>query len=202
MKTVMKFFIRGIDTLVPLGITLYAIYWLAIFTESLLGGLIRPPVPDYYYWPGMGLVFGLAAGLMLVSVVGVLVSVGPGRWLFEGVERVLGYVPLVKTILRATHDFTRFFFAPHEREDFGQVVWVPFGDVQVIGFVTRGPANTALDAPAGEHAVAVYVPFSYTIGGYTVYVQRSRLRPAGLSVEEAMRMVLTAGVSMTEPPSK
>lgn len=38
------------------------------------------------------------------------------------------------------------------------------------------------------------------IGGFTVYLPRSKLEPTGLSVEEGMRLVLSAGVSMTEPP--
>ena len=200
MKFFGKFFTRGVTTLLPIGITLYAIYWLAVFAESMLGGVIRPLIPEAWHWPGMGLVIGLLAGAVLIFAVGVLVSAGPGRWLAVSGERLLGRIPLVRTVLRTMRDFTHLFVVPHERGDFGHVVWVPFGDVHLIGFVTRGPSYNPADAAAGEHTVAVYVPFSYQIGGYTVYVPRSRLEPAGLSVEEAMRLVLTAGVSMTEAP--
>ncbi|MCK7509598.1 MAG: DUF502 domain-containing protein [Desulfobacterales bacterium] len=138
--------------------------------------------------------------MVLVFVVGVLVSAAPGRRLVAAAEWLLGRIPLVKTVLQTMHDFTRFFVAPHERGDFGQVVRVPFGDTHLIGFVTRGPRYGPADAAAGDRTVAVYVPFSYQIGGFTVYLPRSRLEPTGLSVEDAMRLVLTAGVSMAEPP--
>lgn len=195
-----KFFIRGVTALVPIGATLAALYWLAVLAESALGELIRPLMPQAWQWPGMGLLAGLVAAVVLVFLAGVLVSVGPGRWLLQAGESLLGRIPLVKTFLQTMHDFTQFIVAPREHRDFGQVVWVPFGDMRLIGFVTRGPAYGPASTPGGDRAVPVYLPFSYQIGGYTIYVPRSRLEPAGLSVEEAMRVVITAGVSMSEMP--
>lgn len=200
MRIFSKFFVRGIDTLVPIGITLYALYWVAVFAESLLGEAIRPLIPAGWDRPGIGLVIGLVAAMVLVFVFGLLVSTGPGRRLVVSAEWLLGRIPLVKSVLQTMHDFTRFFVAPHERGDFGQVVWVPFGETHLIGFVVRGPTYGQAAAAAGDRTVAVYVPFSYQIGGFTVYLPRSRLEPTGLSVEDAMRLVLTAGVSMAEAP--
>lgn len=196
MKFIGSLLLRGIDALLPIAITLYAIYWLAFFGDKLLGEIIRPVMPEHWLWPGIGLI----AGLVALFLVGVLASTLPGRWLFAACERACLRVPLVKTVFRATQDFTRFFMMPHAREEFGEVVWVPFGDLHVIGFVTRGPVyGTAADNEK-DRTVAVYVPFSYQIGGYTVYLPRSRLEPTGLSVEEAMRLVVTAGVSMSDQP--
>ncbi len=200
MRIFNKFFVRGVDTLIPIGITLYALYWVAVFAESMLGDMIRPLVPATWDWPGIGLLIGLFAAMILVFVIGLLVSTGPGRWLMGSGEWLLGRIPLVKSILQTMHDFTRFFVAPHERGDFGQVVWVPFGETHLIGFVVRGPSYGSVATAAGDRTVAVYVPFSYQIGGFTVYLPRSRLEPTGLSVEDAMRLVLTAGVSMAEAP--
>lgn len=200
MQIFNKFFIRGVDTLIPIGITLYVLYWVTVFAESLLGDVIRPLIPASWDWPGIGLLVGLLPAMVLVFLVGLLVSSGPGRRLVLSAEWLLGRIPLVKSILQTMHDFTRFFVAPHERGDFGQVVWVPFGETHLIGFVVRGPTYGSVAAAAGDRTVAVYVPFSYQIGGFTVYLPRSRLEPTGLSVEDAMRLVLTAGVSMAEAP--
>jgi len=41
----------------------------------------------------------------------------------------------------------------------------------------------------------VYFPMSYQIGGYTLYLPRARLTPLDIGVEEAMRLVLTGGMS-------
>jgi uncharacterized membrane protein len=42
--------------------------------------------------------------------------------------------------------------------------------------------------------IAVYLPMSYQIGGYTLYVSRSKVHETDLTVEQAMRIVLTGGV--------
>ena len=59
--------------------------------------------------------------------------------------------------------------------------------------MTQEHANT-IGIGGGEDLVAVYLPMSYQIGGYTVYLPRSRLTETDLSVEQAMRIVLTGGV--------
>lgn len=196
MKTIGKILIRGIDVLLPLGVTLYVIYWLAFYGDKLLVEMVRPMVPESYIWPGTGMV----AGLVAMLVIGLFAITKPGRWLFGSFEKLCIRIPMVKTVFRGTQDFTRFFFATSERGEFGQVVWVPFDDKHVIGFVTRGPAYGPADAAEGDRTVAVYVSMSAGIGGFTVYLPRSKLEPTGLTVEEGMRLVLSAGVSMAESP--
>ena len=196
MKAIIKILILGIDVLLPIGVTLYVIYWLAFFGDKLLADMIRPILPDSYFWPGTGLV----AGFIAMFLIGVIGLTRPGRWLYESFARLCIRIPLVKTVFRGTQDFTRFFFATSERGNFGQVVWVPFGDMHLIGFVTRGPVYGPADAAVGDRTVAVYVSMSAGIGGFTVYLPRSKLEPTGLTVEEGMRLVLSAGVSMAEPP--
>jgi len=196
MKAIGRILIRGIDALLPIGVTLYVIYWLAFYGEKLLIEMFRPMVPEAYIWPGTGMILAI----MAMFIIGMFAITKPGRWLFGAVERLCNRIPLVKTVFRGTQDFTRFFFATSERGDFGQVVWVPFGDMHLIGFVTRGPIYGPADTAVGERTVAVYVSMSAGIGGFTVYLPHSKLEPTGLTVEEGMRLVLSAGVSMAEPP--
>jgi uncharacterized membrane protein len=196
MKAIGRILIRGMDALLPIGVTLYTIYWLAFYGDKLFVDMVRPLLPHSYIWPGTGMV----AGFLVMFIIGVFAITKLGRWFFDRLERIFTRIPLVKTVYRGTQDFTRFFFATNERGDFGQVVWVPFGEMHLIGFVTRGPIYGPADAAAADRTVAVYVSMSAGIGGFTVYLPRSKLEPTGLTVEEGMRLVLSAGVSMTEPP--
>ena len=66
----------------------------------------------------------------------------------------------------------------------------------MLGFVTlEDLASVGLEAPSGEDSVAVYLPMSYQIGGYTVLLPRSYLRQIDMGMEEAMRFLITAGLS-------
>jgi len=80
-----------------------------------------------------------------------------------------------------------------KRGDLDRVVTVDVGLGRLIGFVTQEHANT-LGIGGGDDLVAVYLPMSYQIGGYTVYLPRSKVTETELTVEQAMRIVLTGGV--------
>ncbi len=139
-----------------MGITLYVIYWLAYYGDRMLVDMFRPTMPEAYIWPGSGVILGIT----VMFIIGVFAMTKPGRWLFTSFERLSTRIPLVNTVFRGTQDFTRFFFATSERGEFGQVVWVPFGAMHLIGFVTRGPAYGHADTTGNDRTVAVYVSMS------------------------------------------
>jgi len=65
----------------------------------------------------------------------------------------------------------------------------------MIGFLAAEQAGDFPELPHPEETVAVYVPMSFQIGGYTVYVSRACVENIDMSVEDAMRRILTAGLS-------
>ncbi len=84
-----------------------------------------------------------------------------------------------------------------------QVVMVelPGFGMRLLGFVSRRDFS---DLPAGigaEGDVAVYLPMSYQIGGYTIFLPRSRVQPVDLSREMAMKFILTAGLKAQRSPA-
>ena len=85
MKAISKIFLTGLATVFPIIATFYILFWLASTAESLVGRLIRLFVPDDFYRPGLG----VAAGLVVVLLVGILMNVWIVRKLFEWGERLL-----------------------------------------------------------------------------------------------------------------
>ena len=71
---------------------------------------------------------------------------------------------------------------------------LPGSDMRLMGFVTRDHFSDLPGGVANEGDVAVYLPMSYQIGGYTVFMPRSQITPVDMSRERAMRFVLTAGL--------
>jgi uncharacterized membrane protein len=82
-----------------------------------------------------------------------------------------------------------------EKRDLQRVVLARFADVHAIGFVTREDVPTVLLAHGGQNWVTVYFPMSYAFGGYTIYLPRDRVQPLDISVEDAMRLAITAGLT-------
>ena len=194
LKSISKTFLTGLITLLPVVLTIYLLYWLVVTAESALGGMIRFVLPEDLYWPGMGSI----AGLLIVFLVGLLMHAYIVRRLFAWGEQILYHLPLIKSVYGAIRDFFNY-FSPDKKNEFEQVVAVSIGDtgMQVIGFVTQAvPENMPKDFRE-EDSVLVYIPLSYMIGGYAVLIPRSAVRPLDMSIEEAMRFTLTAGVTGT-----
>ncbi|MCG6943510.1 MAG: DUF502 domain-containing protein [Thiohalocapsa sp.] len=198
-------FLQGIALLAPLALTIALLVWLGEWVESVVGGALRHLLPAGWYIPGLG----LAAGVLLTLAAGLLANLFLVRWLLDLLGRLLDRIPLVKSLFRGLKDISRFF--GQSRGEMGRPVSVrlPLGDgeVQLVGFVMQEHATLpgAQDAAAGaddaaeaedaaaERCVAVYLPMSYQVGGYTLYLDRARISPLDVSPEEALRSVLTGG---------
>jgi uncharacterized membrane protein len=183
--------VRGLVVVLPIGFTLWLLWWLGSSTEALLRKLILLVIPSELYLPGMGIVAALAlllaAGTLFNAL---LVQSALAAW-----DRFLDRIPVVKTIYGATRDFVRLLPTGGKRRDLRRVVLARFGEAQVVGFVTQDDASELGIVDASDDLVAVYFPMSYQIGGYTALLPRSRVLPLDLPVETAMRLVLTGGIS-------
>jgi len=188
MKALGGILLKGLVTILPISLTVYFVYWLGITTESLLSKPIKALIGEAY-WPGMGLV----TGFVILFVVGLAVNAFLVRRVLGLGEELLLRVPVVKTVYSAIRDMTRLVNTEKKKGDLDRVVTLDFGFGKLIGFVTQEHANT-LGIGGGDDLVAVYLPMSYQIGGYTIYLPRSRLVETDLTVEQAMRIVLTGGV--------
>ncbi len=191
MNTIGKLFLKGLAVVIPLVLTFAVTWWLAVGAERLLGRLLRAVLPDGWYIPGLGLVLGVA----LIIVIGLLSQVLIFQRLFEWGEKLLNRLPLIKTIYNATKDFFGYFSPDSTAMEKVVLVTLPGQDFEMIGFVTRESFSNLPFEPHAEEPVAVYLPMSYQLGGYTLLLNRNCLRPVDMTFEQAMRLVITGAVT-------
>jgi len=192
MKKINKKLLVGLATILPLSITVYLLYWLTTSAEKLLGSLIKLGLPEGGYVPGMG----IAAGVILIFLIGLLMQALVVRTLVSWGERIVFRIPLIKTVYGSVRDLIGFVVRGHDAA-LRQVVALTLGEppVTLIGFVTREDLTAFPDEIGGKDMIAVYLPMSYQLGGYTVIVPRFAVQPLDISLEEATRFVLTGGVA-------
>lgn len=185
-------FFKGLATVLPIVITFYSIYWLGINSEKVLGDSIKQFILEEYYWPGMGLIVAVA----LIMLVGILINNRVGQFFVHRLHYLVTHIPIAKTIYNSVRDLMQFFAASREKDGMDQVVEVDIGnDMRLIGFVTQSKVNLPLENASDKQLIGVYLPLSYQIGGFTVYLPRDQVKPVKITVEEAMRLTLTAGMS-------
>jgi uncharacterized membrane protein len=195
MRRIWNTVLKGLVAILPIGLTIYFVYWLALTAERLFSRLLRLVLPEGVYWPGLGLI----AGLLLLYTVGLAVNAYVVRRALRLSDALFARIPVVKTVYVAIRDFLRFFPSSGQGGDLKRVVLVPFGPGKVIGFVTA-ESGRVLGANVRDDVVGVYLPMSYMIGGYTVFLPRDLLEPTTLSVEAGMRLALMGGVQSSPPP--
>lgn len=196
MRTIWNTMLKGLVAILPIGLTLYLVYWLAVTAEKLFSGPLKLLIPSHLYRPGLGIV----AGLLLLYAVGLAINAYVVRRALKLGDLFFARIPVVKTIYLAIRDFMRFFPSSGQGGDLKRVVMVPFGPGKVIGFVTaESGAALGLDEAAVD-TVAVYLPMSYMVGGgYTLFLPRDILEPTSLTVEAGMRIAVMGGVQGVPP---
>lgn len=187
-RKVSMLMIQGLLALLPISLTLYFLIWLVTTIETGL----TPLIPEHLYFPGLGLVLGLA----VLLVVGLAVNAYVVRVLIRFSGKIFERIPIVKTIYGAIQDAVNLVNSDKQQK-MQSVVSVKITEsIHLIGFVTNheGAKNLFND----QQKLGVYIPLSYQIGGYTLYIDKDQLTPLDIDVETAMRIALTGGSVSTQ----
>jgi len=182
MKTIIK---RGLIAIAPLTISIAILYWLFSFMEGAVGPLVRDIIGSKYYYPGMGILLAI----IIIFFIGAVLN----TWIIQKVtdyfERLVTKIPMFKSLYNMVKNVMDLLqTSPDDAKQ--QVVSVTYNDSEIIGFVTR---ESFADIPdLGENKIAVYLPMSYQIGGYTIVVDRSRVKPLDIKMDVALQNTLTA----------
>lgn len=194
MKQLYQFFFRGLLAALPLSLTIYLLYLFLTWTEGIAMWWVRPIIGDFYI-PGLGLLFGIAAIVLL----GFIISNDRALKLLSLIELPFTSLPVIKSVYSSLKNFAEY-FAPDKKGPSQQVVTlrIPGQALEMVGLVTRQSLQGLPDGFMQGDRVAVYLPMGYMIGGYTVFVPRDWLQPLNMSVEEAMRSSLFAWMANHE----
>ena len=195
LASLWRAFLTGLVVVMPLAVTLYLLFWLFSVADSLFSGIGQALLPQGWYSPGLG----PAVAVFAVLAIGAIVNAWAfGRLLLGLADRILERIPLVKSIYGGVRDLMLFVSRSPESEKRRVVLVTLPGEVRLIGFITDakpGEAVPELNRDDDETVVAVYLPMSYQIGGYALYLPERCLQRLEMPVEQAMRMVLTAGMN-------
>ena len=194
MRKILTLVMSGLVTVLPLALTVYVIWWMVNTVEGWLRRTLigLHVVAPEHYWPGLGLI----TGFLILLLVGGLVNAYAGKILLKYWDDFLGRIPLVKTLYGGFRDVLSLLpSGSGEKRDLQRVVLAELAGAHAIGFVTREDVPEALVAHGGHDWVTVYFPMSYAFGGYTLYLPRERVKALDISVEDAMRLAITAGIT-------
>jgi uncharacterized membrane protein len=197
-KLIFNPLLKGSLIVVPVLITIWVIWSLVRWIDELGQKALAPFSLDYLIFPGSGLIIVV----VILIVVGLLFQFNYINWVFSKIEKYLLKFPLVKTVYSAMKDLAGMFDNNQNHDQ--QVVLVDIqssGFGYIVGLITNKNLPKAINSTLNNNntpenqMVAVYLPMSYMVGGYTILIERDKVKAVDWTFEEAMRFAVTAGVS-------
>ncbi len=182
-------FVAGLFILVPIGITIFILKFLFNFADGILGtyldSLITTVSHRETHFPGLGML----TGAVVVYLTGLLATNVLGTQFLKWGDELLSRIPLVRSIYTPSKQLTKVF--REGKTSYRRAVFVewPRAGIRAVGFVTAEVERE------GERFVVVYVPtMPNPTSGFALFFRAEEVQDSGMSVEEAVRFVMSGGV--------
>lgn len=200
MNAMRKWLLSGLLVIVPLGITVWVLEWIVSSLDKTLLILPADWQPDKLlgvHIPGFGVLLAFA----ILLVVGALASNFFGRKLVAWWNALLHRIPVVSSIYSGVKQVSDTLFS-ESGNAFRTAVLIqwPREGVWTIGFVTGVPGGDAATHLPGDY-LSVYVPTTPNpTGGYFVMLRKDDCIELRMSVDEALKYIVSMGVVVPSLP--
>lgn len=205
-----KYILTGLLVWLPLVITIWVLKsvigtlddvfaWFMVVARTVLPVSIHPVLADLQRVPGLSVII-LVTALWLT---GVAVTNMVGQWLLNQSNRLFSNIPIVKSIYNSVRQVSDTLFSS-SGQAFREAVLVqyPRAGSWTIAFVTGRPTGEVADKLITE-MVTVYVPTTPNpTSGFMLIVPRAEVMSLDMSVDEALKYIISMGVVAPPPSAK
>ena len=197
-----RYFLTGFIVTAPLAITAYLAWSFIRWVDRL----VKPYIPAIYnpetYLPFEVPGFGLIAAVIMITMIGFLAANFVGRTIVATGESLLDRTPFVRSVYKALKQIFETVFADSENS-FQRVALIeyPRKGLWALVFIatdTRGEVDAELK-DRGRETVSVFLPTTPNpTSGFLLFVPKGELIELAMSVEEAAKLVISAGLVAPE----
>jgi uncharacterized membrane protein len=186
MKRLVTYFIQGLLLVAPLGLTVYIVYRIFMFTDGLLSTFLIKHFD--IKTPGLGILI-IFVFLVLLGMIGKTILARPIK---NVINRILEKTPFLKLIYSAINDLFSAFIGKERK--FHRPVMILINkenNLWKIGFITQDKPIIVDE----NELVTVYCPFSYGFSGEIYFVPLTSIKPLSMPPSEAMKYIISGGIS-------
>jgi uncharacterized membrane protein len=200
-RFVRRYVIAGLLVWVPILVTVLVVRFILDLMDQtllLLPASVRPETLFGVHIPGLGLVLAV----LLLIFTGMLVSNIIGRSLVELWEDLMNRIPFVRALYSGVKTFSTTILS-NQGNSFKKVLLIeyPRKGAWSVGFQTAGDVPL-ISVHTGEPMVCVFIPTTPNpTSGFIVMVPRSQAIELDMSIDAAMKMIVTLGVVVPPAPT-
>ena len=191
-----KYFLTGLLVLIPISLCIYILKIVITAADRFLGLLPPRYNPDTYlpfHIPGLGILIAFA----VIFFVGLVTANFVGKRLLDGIELLFSRIPLVRSVYTGAKEIVQTVILDRSSQ-FRQVVLVeyPRKGVYCIAFVTGSPRGEVASKIDGDF-LNLFIPTTPNpTSGFYILVSREEVIPLDISIEDAFKLIMSAGMSM------
>jgi uncharacterized membrane protein len=199
--TVRRYLVAGVLVWLPIVATIWVVSFMLHLMDRtllLLPVAYRPEALVGFALPGVGAVFAL----LVLLVTGVLVTNLIGRSLVVWGEEMLNRIPVVRSVYGGVKSFAESVFS--QSNSFRKVVMIEYPRIGVwsIGFMTAEDVPEVSERTGEPHACVYLSAALNATAGYLVLVPKRQVVELEMSVDAAMKMIITCGVVVPPAPTE
>ncbi|WP_131539586.1 DUF502 domain-containing protein [Pedobacter nototheniae] len=189
-RAILNYLIKGLLIVVPIALSVFIVIWAVTTVDSwlnvnnILG--VDPRTGASRNIPGLGLLTVIS----IILVAGIFVTNFVTEPMYNWFQKIMHRLPLLNFIYSSIKDLTEAFVGDEKKFNHPVLVEVE-GGLKKIGFLTQNDLKK-LELPDD---VAVYFPLSYSFAGQLCFVNKSKVTDLKMSAAEAMKLVVSGGVS-------
>ncbi|HEY3732207.1 MAG TPA: DUF502 domain-containing protein [Steroidobacteraceae bacterium] len=197
-----RYLIAGLLVWIPILVTVLVLRFILDLVDEIL--LLLPPAlrPDTLFGvhiPG----FGVLLALLLLLCTGILVGNIIGRSVVGWWEELMSHIPFVRAVYGGVKSFSSTILS-NQGSSFKKVMLIEFPrqGIWSIGFQTAGDVPQVSSHTGGEPQVCVFVPTTPNpTSGFIMMVPRSQAIELDMSIDAALKMIVTLGVVVPPAPA-
>lgn len=180
MKKFARLFISGLIIVLPITITIYIVYGLITWIDSIFPVVI---------FPG----FGVLVFVLVITVVGFSANIFIGKPIFRWIDKILSGLPLISLMYKATKDILQSLVGQDSRLKIPVAVKMSESGNMKLGFITQEYVGSTFIENDHEY-LAVYFPHAYNFSGNLMLVPVSNVVKIKREASSVMKFIVSGGI--------
>jgi uncharacterized membrane protein len=198
MVRLRRWFLTGLATALPLGVTVFVVWFLV----RSLGNLLRPllsRIPGLASLPyALVSLVGFVVLVLLITALGALTTGIVGRRFMHWLDHLMQRLPLAKDLYGSARQLTDAVFVKRTSLRRAVVAEYPGKGLFAVGFLT---SDERITLPDGRRAALVFFPTAPNpTTGWLALIPENEVADAGMTIEDALKFVVSGG--LVRPPAQ
>ena len=186
-----RYLLTGLVIVIPVVITVYIFYYIFTWINSIIEGIASEFLYRYLpEIPGLTIIISLA----IIFAIGIFASVSVGKSALEYIDKWMSKIPLVSEIYFTIKQASETILIQKEGFERAVLVEYPRKGVFALGFVTGESYREIKESVDDNKLINVFIPTSPNpTSGYLVFIKKSEVRNVNLSIQEAIKIIISGG---------